>query len=265
MYLTIPTDDQGLKNLEVLIALNPRMRAVSIVDLYLGAREEVHELLGFLEFLEYNCPLVTCLCLHITSFNRSASTQVMNKVLQQRLGFIDKGKVVDVDIRQCQGLDKSERGLPCLSLSEDNQTSYWPANRRTDEKPDPAPQIRHLAVLENNGGLKAALPTTAIGSISAILELFPTLRRLCVRQERPDKDLALLKVLPVALPNLQELDLAIGRLDATRLAEFLNDTRATDLACFALCVRFLVQHGAAAVFRTRDKALATPSPCDAQV
>lgn len=44
------------------------------------------------------------------------------------------------------------------------------------------------------------------------------------RQERPDKELALLKVLLVALPNLQELDLAIGRLDATQLAEFLSDT-----------------------------------------
>ncbi|KFH65207.1 hypothetical protein MVEG_08688 [Podila verticillata NRRL 6337] len=171
------------------------MRAVSIEGLYLGTREEAHELLGILEFLAYNCPLLTCLWLHITSFNRPASTQVMNKVLQRSLGFIDKSKVVDVDIR-------------------------W-----ADEEPNSALQTKHLAALENNGVLKVALPTTAIGSISVILELLLTLRRLRVRQERSDKDLALLKVSPVALPNLQELDLAIGRLDATRLAEFLNDKR----------------------------------------
>lgn len=56
------------------------------------------------------------------------------------------------------------------------------------------------------------------------------------RQERPDKELALLKVLLVALPDLQELDLAIGRLDATQPAEFLSDTcvQLTPLALHSL-------------------------------
>lgn len=117
----VPTDDQGLSDLAALVIINPRLLAVSVEGFHIGEMGEAQELADFLDLLEHNCPNVTCLCLHVDTLSRDLSNRVMFMVLMRRVGLVDTSKIMDLDIRQYQGFDRSERGppLPLSSAEED--------------------------------------------------------------------------------------------------------------------------------------------------
>ncbi|KAG0091415.1 hypothetical protein BGZ93_003271 [Podila epicladia] len=50
----VPTDDQGLMDQKAMVALNTRLRAVSIEDFHIGAMREARELADVMDFLEHN-------------------------------------------------------------------------------------------------------------------------------------------------------------------------------------------------------------------
>lgn len=141
-----------LSTLGKLIALNPRLYAVSIENIDLDTDEEHQELQNFIHSLD-GYPSITCLYLHGKVLEKEWFQGSVLAILEQRLARINGSRLTSLDIGTSSLIvPRSHRGLP--TRTEATRRTFWPEQRFKDEKHIKWHPSGSLAVLESNGVLQ---------------------------------------------------------------------------------------------------------------